>query len=91
MSATTVMLIAWAALVLGHWSHNQKAVPSAKQVIEIVFAILVIAFLEANPSSQPVARGFAWLFLAAVLLRSDSILTGLAKTTGTGTTAPKAA
>ena len=91
MSATTIMLIAWGALILGHWSSNEKAIPNAKQLIEIVFAILLIAFLEANPSTQPVARGFAWLFLAAVLLGNKSILNGLAKTTGTGTSAPKAA
>lgn len=79
-----VMLIAWGALVLGHWSHNQPTT-NARQVIEMVFAVVLIAILEGT-AAEPVAKGFAWLFLAAVLLRNDSILTGLAKA-GTGTTA----
>jgi hypothetical protein len=84
MSAVTVMLIAWGALIIGHWSHNKPAV-NVKQVIEMTFALLLIAILEGIGETEPIAKGFAWLFLAAVLLRSDSVLTGLAKATGTGT------
>lgn len=84
MSPVTVMLIAWGALIVGHWSHNQPTI-NTKQVIEMAFALLLIAMLASYPDTEPIAQGFAWLFLAAVLLRSDSVLTGLAKVTGTGT------
>jgi hypothetical protein len=84
VSATTVMLIAFGALILGHWANNEPTL-SVKVVIEMAFAILFIAFLESIPSTQPIAIGLAWIFLAATLLSSKSILTGLAKVTGTGT------
>lgn len=84
MSAVTVFLIAWGALIVGHWSHNQPTI-NTKQVIEMAFALILIAMLEGIEDTEPIAKGFAWLFLAAVLLRSDSVLTGLAKVTGTGT------
>jgi hypothetical protein len=87
MSATTVMLIAWGALIVGHWSNNQPTI-NRTEIIEMAFATLVIAVLEST-SAEPIAKGFAWLFLAAVLLRSDSVLTGLAKATGTGTAPAK--
>lgn len=83
MSATTVMLVAFGALILGHWANNEPTI-SAKVLIEMVFAVLFIAFLE-NTAAQPVAQGLAWIFLAATLLSSKSILTGLAKATGAGT------
>jgi len=78
------MLVAFGAMILGHWSNNEPTL-SVKVVVEMAFAILFIAFLEGIPSAQPIATGFAWLFLAATLLSSKSILTGLAKVTGTGT------
>jgi hypothetical protein len=84
VSAVTVFLLAWGALIVGHWSHSEPTV-SVKQIIEMAFALIVIALLEGSAQSEPIAKGFAWLFLAAVLLRSDSVLTGLAKATGTGT------
>lgn len=87
MSATVVFALAWGCLLLGHWAGN-KPTTNVKQVIEMAFALLVIALLDQG-ETEPVARGFAWLFLAAVLLRPDSILTALAKRTGTGTGAAK--
>lgn len=79
-----IMVIAFGALILGHWANNEPTL-SVKLVIEMTFAILFISFLESIPDAAPVALGFAWLFLAAVLLGNKSILTGLAKVTGTGT------
>jgi hypothetical protein len=79
-----VMLLAWGALIVGHWTNNEPTI-NAKQAVEMGFAILVIAILESIEETEPIAKGFAWLFLAAVLLRKDSVLTGLAKATGTGT------
>ena len=87
MSATVVFAIAWGALILGHWANNKPTI-NVKQVIEMAFALLVIALLDQG-ETEPIAKGFAWLFLAAVLLRNDSILTALAKRTGTGTGNPK--
>lgn len=84
MSATTIMIVAFGALILGHWANNEPTVNS-KIIIEITFAILFIAFLDSNTNTQPIAQGLAWLFLAATLLGNKSILTGLAKRTGTGT------
>jgi hypothetical protein len=84
MSATTVMLVAFGALILAHWANNEPTL-SAKLLIEMAFAVLFIAFLEGIPNAQPIAQGLAWIFLAATLLSNKSILTGLAKVTGTGT------
>jgi hypothetical protein len=84
VSATTVMLAAFALLILGHWANGEPAV-SAKTVVELAFVLFFIAFLENIPATQGIAQGFAWLFLAAVLLSGKSILTGLAKVSGTGT------
>jgi len=85
MRATTVMLLAIGALILAHWANNEPTV-NAKMVIELVFALIVIAALDQG-QTEPVAKGFAWLFLVAVLLSNKSVLTGLGKA---GTT-PKAA
>jgi hypothetical protein len=83
------MLVAFGALILAHWANNEPTL-SVKVVIEMVVAILFIAFLEGIPETQPIAQGLAWIFLAATLLSSKSILTGLSKVTGTGTGAPSA-
>ena len=83
MSATLVFLTAWGALILGHWASSKPTV-NVKQIIEMTFALIVIALLDQGETAD-IAKGFAWLFLAAVLLRNDSILTALAKRTGTGT------
>jgi hypothetical protein len=84
MSATMVFLLAWGALIVGHWSHSEPTI-TVKQVIEMSFALIVIAIMDSFDKTEHIAKGFAWLFLAAVLLRSDSVLTGLAKASGTGT------
>lgn len=83
MSATMVFALAWGALILGHWANNKPTI-NVKQVLEMTFALIFIALLDQGQTAD-VAKGFAWLFLAAVLLRNDSILTALAKRTGTGT------
>jgi hypothetical protein len=85
MRATTVMLLAIGALILAHWANGEPTV-NAKMVVELTFALIVIAALDQG-ETEPVAKGFAWLFLVAVLLSNKSILTALGKT---GTT-PKAA
>ena len=84
MRATTVMLLAIGILVLTHWANNEPTV-NPKMVVELAFALLVIAFLDQG-KTEPVATGFAWLFFAAVLLSSKSLLTALGKAGGTTTT-----
>jgi hypothetical protein len=74
------MMVAIAAGIVGRWSHNEKAVPSAKAVIEIMFALILIAALD-HGRTQSIARGFALLFLVSVLLSNNSPLTGLAQST----------
>jgi hypothetical protein len=78
MSATTMMLIAWGALILGHWANNEPSV-DVKQIAEMVAAILLITFLSENAQLEPIAKGLALLFLVAVLLGPKSIITGLSK------------
>lgn len=82
-----VFVIAWGALIATHWANNKPTI-TTKQVLEMGFALLVIALLDQGETAD-IAQGFAWLFLAGVLLRNDSILTALAKRTGTGTSPAK--
>ena len=89
MRATTVMLLAIGLLVLTHWANDEPTV-NPKMVVELVFALLVIALLDQG-ETEPVAKGFAWLFFAAVLLSSKSLLTALGKAGGTSTSTSKAA
>lgn len=78
MRATTVMLLAIGAGLVGRWSHNQPTVPNAGGVIEVTFALVLIAVLDGG-KTEPVARGFAYLFLVSVLLSNNSPITGIAK------------
>lgn len=77
MNASTVMIVAVFAAVIGRWAHNQPA-GSVKTVVEATFAVFVIALLDQG-QTEPIAKGFAWIFLAAVLLSNNSPLTGIAK------------
>jgi hypothetical protein len=81
MNATTIFIAGIGAGVLGRWAHNQPAVPSAGKTVSVVASLILISAID-HGQTQQVARGFAWLFLAAVLLSSDSILTGLANSGG---------
>jgi hypothetical protein len=80
------MVTAILAGVVGRWANNKKALPDAKGTVEVLFALVLISFLDQGKTA-PVAKGFAWLFFAAVMLSDSSPLTGLAKI-GAGTPAP---
>ena len=80
MRASTMMLAAFGALIIGHWANN-KPTWNVKLVIEMAFAIVVISLLDQG-KTEPVARGFALLFLAAVLLGKNSPITGIARAAG---------
>jgi hypothetical protein len=77
MRASTIMILAIGALIVTHWANNEPTVNS-KMVVELTFAVLVIAMLDQG-KTEPIAKGFAWLFLAGVLLSSKSILNALGK------------
>ena len=62
MRASTIMLVAVLLYVVHRWATNKKAV-DPKTVVEAAFALLVIALLDQG-ETEPVAKGFAWLFLA---------------------------
>lgn len=80
MRASSIMIFAVAAAIIGRWANNKSTPIDAKAVIETVFAIIVVALLDQG-QTEGIAKGFAWLFLAAVLLSNNSPLTGIAKAT----------
>lgn len=79
MSASTVMLTAVALAILGGWANNTHV--TAKTVVEAIFAVLFIAFLDQG-ATEGIAKGFAWLFLVAVLLSKNSPINALSKVKG---------
>jgi O-antigen ligase len=87
MKPTTVMVASFGMIVLGHWANGKPAL-SAKLLVEMGFATVVVAMLSEDESSYAVAAGFSWLFFAAVLLGSNSPLSGLTKAANSST--PKA-
>lgn len=87
MSATKIMAFAIAAGIVGRWANNKKALPSIQGSLQVAGALILIAVLD-NGETEPVAKGFAWLFTAAVFLSPDSPLSGLAKAEGAAA-APK--
>lgn len=70
-----MMLAAFAAGILGRWAHNQPT-PGAKQIVQAIFALVVIAALDQGRTAD-IAKGFAGLFLVAVLLGNNSPLSAL--------------
>lgn len=74
MRASTIMLIAFALAILGRWAHNQKL--GAGTVVRALFAIFVIAALDQG-KTEPLAKGFAALFLVAVALGKNSPLNAI--------------
>ncbi len=76
MRASIIMLVAFGVGIIGRWAHNQKV--TGGTVIRAVFAILVIAALDTG-KTEPVAKGLASLFLAAVLLGKNSPLNAIQK------------
>jgi hypothetical protein len=73
--ATVILFLALFAGIAGRWAHGKK-LPSGGGLLQIVFALIVITALDRG-ETRPIARGFAWLFLAVVLLGPDSPITAL--------------
>ena len=84
MSATKIMGVAILAGVIGRWANNKKALPDASGVLQVTAALILISLLDTG-KTEPVAKGLAWLFFAAVLLSDSSPLTGLVKAEGAST------
>lgn len=81
MRASTIMLVAVLLYLVHRWASNQKTV-SPQIVVEAAFALLVIALLDQG-DTEPVARGFAWLFLLGAAYAAIPTIT---KAAGTPTT-----
>lgn len=62
MRASSIMLVAVVLYAVHRWAKDQSVI-DPKTVVESLFAILVIAFLDQG-RTEPIAKGFAWLFLA---------------------------
>lgn len=63
MRASMVMAVAVGLYVIGRWERDEPAV-TLDGVLSGLFAILVIALLDQG-RTEPIAKGFAWLFFAA--------------------------
>lgn len=70
------MLIAFGLGIVGRWAHNEKI--TAATVVRAVFALLVIAALDQG-KTEPIAKGFAMIFLAAAALGKNSPLNAIQK------------
>lgn len=68
------MAIAVGLFILHRWATNQSAV-TLPILLSGAFAIFVIALLDGG-RTEPVAKGFAWLFLAAAAYRALPAFTG---------------
>ncbi len=83
MRASTLMLVAVLLYLVHRWASNQKTV-DAKTVVGALFAILVIAMLDQG-ETEPVAKGFAWLFL---VVAAYAAIPDIGRVTGKGATGP---
>ena len=62
MRASHLMAVAVLLYVVSRWAKNEPAV-NVQVIVGGAFAIGVIALLDQG-ATEPVAKGFAWLFLA---------------------------
>lgn len=92
MRASYIAALAFLLLVAGRWAHNKPAL-NTQTVVGGAFVIIVIAALDGG-ATEEIARGIAWLLLAAAALSPDSPLTAIAaaataKATGKATVTAK--
>lgn len=73
MRAATIMALAVGVYIVHRWATPGKTAIDGKTVVEGAFAILVIAALDQG-QTEPVAKGFATLFLAVALLTAIPVL-----------------
>lgn len=77
MRASYVTALAFVLLVIGRWANNKTAI-TLEGAVGMAFAIVVIAALDGG-KTEPIAKGLAWLLLAAVVLNNDDPLNGIVK------------
>lgn len=77
MRASVVMFLAVLLYIVHRWATNQPAV-TLPIVMSGIFVIFVIAMLDGG-RTEPVARGFAWLFFIVAAYNAVPALTGAAK------------
>lgn len=92
MRASYVVGLALILLVAGRWANNKPAL-NIQTVIGGAFVILVISALDGG-QTEDIAKGLAWLILAAVALSDQSPLKAIAaastaKVTGATTVTAK--
>ena len=78
MRASTLMLVAIVLYLVHRWATNQKTV-TPQIAVQAAFAVLVIALLDQG-ETEPVAKGFAWLF---VVVAAYTALPSIAKASST--------
>ena len=76
MRASYIAALAFLLLVAGRWANNKPAL-NVQTVVGGAFVIIVIAALDGG-ATEEIAKGVAWLILAAVALGSDSPLKAIA-------------
>ena len=77
MRASVIMLLAVLLYVIHRWATNRPAV-TLPIVLSGLFVIFVIALLDQG-RTEPVAKGFAWLFFLVAAYNAIPALTGAAK------------
>jgi hypothetical protein len=78
MRATVIMVIAMFLYVIHRWATGKTAV-SVQIVLSGAFVLFIIALLDRG-RTEPVAQGFAWLFLLIAFYNAIPALTGIMKT-----------
>ena len=81
MRASVVMFLAVLLYIIHRWATNKPAV-TLPVVVSGLFVIFVIALLDQG-RTEPVARGFAWLFFIVAAYNAVPALTGAAKSAKT--------
>lgn len=76
MRASYVTALAFLLLIAGRWANNKPAL-NVQTVVGGSFVIIVIAALDGG-ATEDIAKGAAWLILAAVALSADSPLKAIA-------------
>lgn len=78
MSAAKVFGAGIALGVIGRWANGKSAFPPLAGSLQVTGALILVAVMDRG-RTEPVAKGLAWLFLAAVLLSDNSPITGLTR------------
>lgn len=86
MSAVMIMVVAVILYIVHRWATNKPAV-TLPIVLSGIFAIFIIALLDQG-KTEPIAKGFAWLFLVVAAYNAIPAFTGAiqsARTAAKGT------